>query len=305
MDCFQLHILGCGSALPTARHQLSAQVLDVRGKCFLIDCGEGTQLQIRRAKLNFNKITDVFISHLHGDHCFGLLGLISTMDLLGRTAPLRIHAHADLEQVLRPQLAYFCRDIHFEVRFFPFDPKTSERIYEDRSLEVFTLPLKHRVPCAGFLFREKPRQRHIRKDMIDFYHIPLRDIPAIKEGADYVTQEGETVPNAYLTSEAKPAASYAYCSDTAFNESLVPLLKGVSVLYHEATYADDQAGCSVDYFHSTARQAATIAAQAGVGKLLLGHYSARYADETVLLDEAVSVFENTALSREGMVVPIE
>ena len=305
MDCFRLHVLGCGSALPTGRHNLSAQVLDVRGKLFLIDCGEGTQLQFRHTRLNYNKITDVFISHLHGDHCFGLIGLISTMSLLGRIAPLRLHAHADLEKVLRPQLDYFCRDLSYEVQFQPLDPTVSEKIYEDRTVQVWTLPLRHRVPCCGFLFREQPRQPHIIKEMIDFHQIPLRDIPAIKAGADFVKPDGSVVPNAYLTRPAKPTVSYAYCSDTAYCESLIPLLQGVDVLYHEATYGEDLHDRCEAYFHSSAAMAATLASRAGVGKLLLGHFSARYADEQVLLDEARAIFPNSFLSAEGLTVDIE
>ncbi len=304
MDCFRLYILGCGSALPTVRHCPTAQVLDVRGKCFLIDCGEGTQLQIRRAGINFNKITDVFISHLHGDHCFGLIGLISTMSLLGRTAPLRIHANPDLERVMKPQLDYFCRDLTFDVEFFSVDPNVSALVYEDRTVEVWSLPLKHRVPCNGYLFREKGRLPHIRKDMIDAYHIPLKSIPAIKEGADYITEDGEVIPNSNLTTPSKPAVSYAYCSDTQYLQSLVDVIKGVTVLYHEATFAEAEKELAVSTHHSTARQAADIASRAGVGKLLLGHYSARYTDTKILLDEALSVFPSAVLTREGMTIDI-
>lgn len=304
MDCFRLHILGCGSALPTQRHCLTAQILEVRGKCFLIDCGEGTQLQIRKMHLNFNKITDVFISHLHGDHCFGLMGLISTMGLLGRTAPLRIHAHPDLEKQMAPQLQYFCRDLSFEVRFFSFNPGEHALIYQDRTVSVYTLPLIHRVPTCGFLFREQPRQPHILKDMIDFYHIPLCQIPAIKAGADFQSEGGTLVANRFLTRPAKPSVSYAYCSDTSYNPALIPLLKEVDVLYHEATFGEEMSDRCSAVMHSTARQAASIAQAAHVGQLWLGHYSARYSDESVLLKEARSVFPDTYLADEGTVIEI-
>ena len=304
METMKVHILGCGSALPTTRHSLSAQVLELSGKLFLIDCGEGAQLQFRRTRLNFNKISDIFISHLHGDHCFGLPGLISTLSLLGRTAPLRIQAHPNLKKLMRPQLDYFCRELGFEVVFQPFAPNAHELIYADRSLQVYTLPLIHRVPSTGFLFKERPPQAHILKDMIAFYEIPLREIPAIKAGADYVTPSGEVVPNVRLTRPAAAPRSYAYCSDTGYNEALIPLIKGVNLLYHEATFAQSEEEWAATTQHSTAAQAGRIAAQAGVGRMLIGHYSARYPDENLLLGQARAVFPETWLADEGMVVEV-
>lgn len=265
----------------------------------MIDCGEATQLQFRRTKLNFNKISDVFISHLHGDHCFGLMGLISTLSLLGRTAPLRIHAHPDLESLIRPQMNYFCRENKFEVQFFPFNPREHALIYEDRNWQVFTLPLIHRVSAAGFLFKEKPRPAHIIKEKADFYQVPLAQYPAIKEGADYITSDGEVVPNKFLVRAPEAPKSYAYCSDTAYNEALIPYLKDVQYLYHEATFAHDQLALAEATQHSTALQAAQIAKAAGVEHLLIGHYSARYPDENLLLNEARSVFSSTGAVQEG------
>lgn len=273
----------------------------MRGKLFLIDCGEGTQLQFRKTGLNFNKISDVFISHLHGDHCFGLMGLVSTLSLLGRTAPLRVHAHPDLESLIRPQMAYFCRENKFELQFRPFNPREYALIYEDRCWEVYSLPLIHRVASTGFLVKEKPRQPHIVKEMADFYQVPLSQYPAIKAGADFVRPDGEVVPASRLLREAETPKSYAYCSDTAYNEALVPYLQGVQLLYHEATFAQDQAAMAVQTMHSTALQAATIAQKAGVERLLIGHYSARYPDEKVLLNEARSVFPVTEAAQEGLV----
>ena len=304
MDRFDLHILGCGSALPTRRHLPAAQILNVREKLFLIDCGEGTQLQFRQTRLNYNKIYDIFISHLHGDHCFGLIGLISTMGMLGRTAPLMIHAHRELEVLMRPQLDFFCKDLSYEVRFLPFNPSKSELIYEDRSIQVFTLPLRHRIPTAGFLFRERERDRHILKDMIDFYKIPLKSIPGIKAGADFTTEDGEIVPNDRLTLPPTPSKSYAYCSDTAYSEKLIPLIKGVDVLYHEATFGESELDRAKSTMHSTAAQAAGIAKKANVKKLIIGHYSARYVNEKDLLKEACLLFPNTILSDEGLLVEI-
>jgi len=304
MGQFDLHILGCGSALPTRRHLPSAQILNVRGKLFLIDCGEGTQLQFRHTKLNYNKIFDIFISHLHGDHCFGLIGLISTMGLLGRHAPITIHAPRDLEKIMRPQLDFFCKELPYEIRIISFNPEESEMIYEDRSIEIITIPMNHRIQTAGFLFREKPNERHVLKDMLDFYKIPLREISGIKKGNDFVTPDGELVPNHRLTNPATPSKSYAYCSDTAYTESFVPLIKGVDLLFHEATFSEEEKERAASTWHSTAAQAGRIARLAGVKKLLIGHYSARYMNDNVLLNEARSEFDNVVLADENMMIEI-
>ena len=304
MSAFELHILGCGSALPTRRHNPSAQIVNVRGKLFLIDCGEGTQLQIRNNKLNFNKIQDVFLSHLHGDHCFGLIGLISTMGMLGRNNPLRIHGPKDTEQIFRPLLDYFCAELPFEVCFDAYEKGVHTKIFEDSSIEVFTLPLKHRVPTSGFLFREKDKPRHIRKDMLAFYGIPLNAIPSLQEGADYTTEEGEVISNERLTMPATTPKSYAYCSDTAWKESLIPLITGVDLLYHEATFLETHLKRAQATQHSTAAQAGRMARLAEVKALLIGHYSARYSDEQVFLDEARVEFSNVRLAMEGLKLDI-
>jgi ribonuclease Z len=304
VDRFDLHILGCGSALPTRNHLPSAQILNVRNKLFMIDCGEGAQLQFRRTKLNFNRIYDIFISHLHGDHCFGLLGLISSMGMLGRTAPLTIYGHRDLEVLFKPLFDFFCKGLPFDVKFIAYNPNISELIYEDRSIQVYTIPLNHRIPTAGFLFRETIRERHILKEMIDFYNIPLKCIPAIKKGEDYVTPDGETVVNERLTIPPTPSRSYAYCSDTAPTDKIIPIIKDVDLLYHEATFAKSESKRAKSTMHSTAEDAATVAKKANVKKLIIGHYSARYSDDRVLLNEARLVFDNTILADENMCIEI-
>lgn len=266
----------------------------------MIDCGEGTQLQLRYHKLTFARLSHIFISHLHGDHCFGLLGLISTLALLGRTGDLTIHAHKDMEELMRPQLNYFCRDLPFNVNIEIFDPSLNKVIYEDKSITVETIPLLHRIPCAGFLFREKPREAHIRPDMIEFYNVPIKDRPRIKQGADFITEEGKVIPNHMLTKPAAPARSYAYCSDTAYDERIIPYIQGVDLLYHEATFAQSDAARAKKTGHSTALQAATIAQKANVKKLMLGHFSARYRNDEELLAEAKVMFENTILANEGL-----
>ena len=298
MEPFRVHILGCGSALPTPRHHASAQVVEVRGKLFLVDCGEGTQIQVRRSHIRFTKISAVFISHLHGDHCFGLIGMLSTFGLLGRTARLAIYAPQALEEVLRLQMKLFCHDFDYEVDFHAVDTARQQVVYDDRSLTVETLPLEHRMPCCGYLFREKPLQPHIRRDMIDFYHIPLSQIGNIKAGADWTTPDGDIVPNSQLVTPAQQPRSYAYCSDTRYIPTLHKRIMGVSTLYHESTYGEDNLTLAQKYCHSTARQAAQVALDAHAGKLLLGHYSQRYDDEQVLLREAQEVFPQSFLTDE-------
>lgn len=305
MEPFQVHILGCGSALPTLKHNSSAQVVDVRGKLFLVDCGEGTQVFLRRSHISFTRIGAVFISHLHGDHCFGLIGMISTFGLLGRTAPLHVYAPEALGSMLREQLRLFCYGLEFTVEFHAVDTTLHQVIYEDRSLTVETIPLEHRIPCCGFLFREKPTLPHIRRNMIDAYHIPFSQVNNIKNGADWVTEEGEVVPNSRLTVPADPPRSYAYCSDTCYIPTLHQLVRGVSVLYHESTYDQSNSQRARQYWHSTAHDAATVARDAGVGRLFLGHYSARYEDEAALLEEARQVFPQSYLTDEGMVIDIK
>ena len=304
MEPFRVHVLGCGSALPTLHHNASAQVVEIRGKLFLVDCGEGTQVQLRRSRLRFTKISAVFITHLHGDHCFGLIGMLSTFGLLGRTARLAVYAPAALETMLKQQMQLFCHDFDYEVDFHAVDTTQQQVIYEDRSLTIETIPLEHRMPCCGYLFREKPSLPHIRRDMIDFYQIPTSQINNIKAGADWTTPDGEIVRNERLVEPAEPARSYAYCSDTRYIPTLHNRIKGVSTLYHESTYGEDNLLMAQKYYHSTARQAAMVAREAGVGQLLLGHYSSRYEDEQVLLREAQEVFENTHLTDENAIFDV-
>jgi ribonuclease Z len=290
--------------LPTLKHLASSQVVEVRGKYFMVDCGEGTQIQLRCSRLAFTKIQAVFISHLHGDHCFGLIGMISTFGMLGRTAPLHVYAPADLGPMLDSQLAMFCTGLEFRVVFHAVDTTRSYTIYEDKSVTVDTLPLDHRIACCGFLFRERPTLPHILRDMIDFYDIPISQINNIKNGADWVTPDGDVVPNAKLTRPATPPRAYAYCSDTRYMPGLHHLVEGVNLLYHESTYDASCADRARLYYHSTSQQAATVARDAHVGKLLLGHFSARYENEAGILSEARAIFPNSFLSDEGMVVEV-
>lgn len=290
--------------MPTLRHNPSSQVVEVRNRMFMIDCGEGTQIQIRRSRLRFTKIETVFISHLHGDHCFGLIGMISTFGMLGRTAPLHVYAPASFQPMLESQISMFCTGLGYEVKFHPVDTTLAATVYEDRGMTVSTIPLNHRVPCCGYLFREKPTLPHIRRDMLDFYEIPVSQINNIKLGADWTTPDGETVPNCRLVESPEPPRSYAYCSDTRYMPGLHTLVEGVNTLYHESTYASDNEAHAKLYFHSTASQAATVARDAHVGKLLLGHYSARYDNESTILNEAREVFPESYLVDEGKVFDV-
>ncbi|MBQ9883848.1 MAG: ribonuclease Z [Bacteroidaceae bacterium] len=305
MEKFEVHILGCGSAKPTTRHFPASQVVNVRDKLFMIDCGEGAQIQFCKSRLKFSRLQSIFISHLHADHCLGLIGLASTLNLLGRTAQLHVYLPKGGAEVFGPVIHYFNWEMTFEVVFHEFDDKVSEVIYEDRSLTVTTLPLEHRMPCCGFRFDEKPTPRHILREMIDAYEIPLSEINRIKNGADYTLADGRVIANERLTTPSDPPRSYAYCSDTRYMPALAAKLQGVNLLYHEATFCEDDAQKATARYHSTASQAAQVAKEAGVGKLIIGHYSSRYDDESQLLSEASAVFEPTILARENLCVKIE
>ena len=299
MEPFKVHILGCGSALPTLHHMASSQVVELRDKQFMVDCGEGTQVQIRRSRINFNKIQAVFISHIHGDHCFGLIGMISTFGLQGRKSPLQVYAPAALGPMLQSQIELFCQHLSFEVVFHAIDTEKTDVIYEDRSLTVSTIPLQHRLPTCGFLFREKPTLPHIKRDMIDYLEIPVSQINNIKNGAGWTTPDGRTYSHEELTTPAEPTRAYAYCSDTRYVPTLHELVAGVDLLYHESTYCRDSQHRAEAYWHSTAADAATVAREAGVKKLLLGHYSSRYPDENAFLDEAREIFPESYLTNEN------
>lgn len=304
VEKFDVTILGCGSATPTLRHNPSAQVVNIRGKLSLVDCGEGTQLQMRLRKVKFMAMRNVFISHLHGDHCLGLIGLISTFGLLGRTKNFHVYAPVELKPLLNSQLEMFCHKLEFEVVFHPVDTRRHTLIYDDRSMEVWTLPLEHRMDCCGFLFKEKPGLPHINREMTDFYEVPLCYLDSIKAGADWVTADGRTIANSRLTTPAAPPRMYAYCSDTMFKPDLAKLVEGVDLLYHEATYNNAQEAKARARAHSTASQAAQIARLANARKLMIGHYSATIGSLDSLLGEAREVFPNTIAADEGMVVEV-
>ncbi len=301
---FSVTILGSGAALPTTQRFPTVQVLQSGERIYVIDCAEGMQMQFRRYYLKFNQIRSIFISHLHGDHVFGLPGLLSSLSLLDRTEPIEIFGPPMLEDWLMGQLKYFV-PLSFPIHFHSLTTKEPAVIYEDKQLTVTCFPLKHRIPTWGYLFREKAKLLNIRKDMIDFYHIPIRDIPSIKAGSDFRTGDGQLVENYRLTYPPVSSRSYAYCSDTVYMENLHDIVRDVDLLFHEATYASDGNLRVKETFHSTAEEAAKVAKAANVGKLVIGHFSSRYKDIDQLLEEARNIFPNTEAAEDGKVFTIE
>ncbi len=297
---FELTLLGTNSAVPAYGRFPTAQVLNVRESLFLIDCGEGAQMRINDFNVRRNKIKQAFISHLHGDHIYGLIGFLSSLALNNRKKPFHIYSPEGLEEIIGVQLKY-TGGLPFALHFHTIDPSRHQLIFENKKLRVHSLPLDHRIPTCGFLFREKERERSMRPEKIREYDIHHRFIPGIKQGGDYVLPDGRVIPNNELTAPPPAPRSYAYCSDTAYNEQLAPLIKGVDLLYHEATFCEEDAEQAVITKHSTARQAASIARQAEVGKLVLGHYSSRYKELDHFLEEARAVFPNTELGEDGKV----
>lgn len=301
---FKLTVLGCGSATPTLRFSPSAQVAAHGADLFLFDCGEGTQLKLRRGGFNFQRIGHVFISHLHGDHYLGLQGLLSTMQLLGRTKPIHIYAHEHLEELTALQLRISRSHFRFEVHWYALTYSDKTIIAETDRLEVHSFPLDHRIPTCGFVISEKPKPRNIRPECIERYNIPVPRIRQIKAGADLTLDDGTVVPNAELTLDPDPLRSYAYCSDTAYSPSTATYVKGVDLLYHESTFLEDRAARAAKTHHSTARQAARVASEAGAGRLLLGHFSARYRDTTSFEEEAREIFPRSFAAEEGMTIDV-
>lgn len=270
----------------------------------MIDCGEGAQTQMQLMGLSMANIGHIFISHNHGDHVFGLPGLIGTMDLLGRTAELHIHGPLQVGELIDFLMRTYYADIRYEVIFHPVDARLHALVYEDRSITVHSIPLQHRVPSVGYLFHEKPGLPHIRREMIDAFQIPVSQINNIKAGASWTTEDGTVIPHERLTTPPTPPRSFAYCSDTIYLPELADILRGVTLLYHEATYMHERALRAEQTRHSTAVQAATLARDAGVERLCIGHFSATVKDESALLGEAQSIFPQTILAKEGLSISI-
>ncbi len=296
---FELTILGSNSALPTSNRYPTAQVLNVPGRCFLIDCGEGTQMQLRRNKISFSKIRHIFISHLHGDHFYGLIGLLSTMNLLGVKSDVHIYAPSELKTLIQPQLDFIRGEMSINPIFHPLNLKKTQTVFESKNTEIISFPVKHSIPTVGFLFREKPKQANIKKEMIKAYNIPLAKIKDIKAGADFETEDGRLIPNTKLTTPPPKPKSYAFCTDTAFHPPIAEIINGVDLLYHEATFLEELKDLAEKTRHSTARQAAEMAKLSKASKLLIGHFSSRFKNLEDFKTEAKEVFKNTELAIEG------
>ena len=303
---FEVTILGSNSALPTTKRYPTAQVLNVLERFFLIDCGEGTQIQMKRFKVPMSRINHIFISHTHGDHIFGLIGLLSTYALQGRKSDLHIYGHSKLEKLISFQLELLETKKEYNIFFHTIFGKEIQTLFEDDKVIVKSFPLKHgAMPCAGFLFEEKERPRTLIPDLLEFYNIPIRLRHSLKMGEDFVTENGEVIPNKKLTKDPPGVRSYAFCTDTAPYKKIIPIIENVDLLYHEATFLKSEAKLAKATNHSTAEQAAVIAEAANVKKLIIGHFSTRFKTLDAHLEEARSVFTDTYLAEDGKKFSIE
>lgn len=301
---FHVTVLGSGAAIPTLHRNPSAQYINCNERHILIDCGEGTQMQFRRFGIRFQRISHILISHLHGDHFFGLVGLLSTMHLMGRDKGIQIYGPKGLEEIVRKQLEIGGAKPDFDIKFIETDPDTTGVIFSDKLIEILSFPLKHRIPTTGFLIREKSKERNINKSAIEGVEIGIEAIHKLKGGEDVALESGKILKATEYTLPPKPPRSYAYCSDTAFMPELAEVLKNVDVLYHEATFCEKEADRARSTFHSTAKQAALIAKNANVKSLYLGHLSARYTSVDEHLKESRAVFSRTDVVEDGLVIEI-
>lgn len=301
----KLTLLGCYAATPRTITNPTAQVLEIRNRMFLIDCGEGTQVQLRKNKLKFSKINHIFISHLHGDHLYGLVGLISTFMLLNRQTDLHVYGPKGIKEIILLQLRYSNSFTGYNLYFHELESKESEVIFEDEKVIVKTIPLQHRIYTNGFLFQEKPKERKLNVEAVEHYQIDKAYYRKIKYGGDITLDNGQVISNTELSFDPEPTKSYAFCSDTAYNEAIVPLIQNVDVLYHEATFLESEADKAEKTMHSTAKQAATIAKRANVKHLVLGHYSTRYSSIDLFQQEAETIFPNVLLGDDGKVFDFE
>lgn len=296
---FEILILGSNAALPAFGRNPTSQIVHHHDRLYLIDCGEGTQVRFNDFKVKKSRLEVIFISHLHGDHVFGLPGLINSFNLNGRKNKLVVFGPSGLRRFVETSLEISHANIQFELLIHEFDTELPQLIYENEELAVHSFPLKHRVPTSGYRFQEKPRMRRIKAELITEYNISHEAIPGIKQGKDFVTPAGVVVPNHQLTEDPPPARSYAFCSDTIFDPELVAYIEDADMIYHEATFMTELKTQARERMHCTAAEAAEIAAMAGVKKLLLGHFSSRYRDLEGLLDEARTVFPESYLALEG------
>ena len=302
----KLTILGCHSATPRVNANPTSQFLEIKNHSFLIDCGEGTQVQLRKYGVKFSKINHIFISHLHGDHFFGLVGLISTFRLLNRENELHIYGPIGIKEIITLQLKLSNSWTHYPLLFHELNSVTSELIFEDAKVEVHTIPLNHRIYTNGFLFEEKIGERKLNFTAISQYkEIEICDYQNLKNGRDFILKNGQILKNDKLTLDPRAPLSYAFCSDTSYFPDMIPQIKNVNCLYHETTFLKDKETLAFSTKHSTAEQAAIIAKEAKVKQLIIGHYSGRYKNKEVFLEEATPIFKNTLLAEEGKIYIIE
>jgi len=293
-----LTILGSNSAIPAHGRNPTSQVLQTQDECYLIDCGEGTQLQLARFKIKRSKINHIFISHLHGDHYFGLIGLLTSMGLMGRTTELHLYAPSLLENIIDLQLKAANTILPYKINFYPLGEEGN--ITSSKKITIESFKVNHRIDCWGFIFREKKNPRSIDPARVKSYEIPASYYEALQKGADYTNKKGTIIPNSEVTKASSPAKSYAYCADTIFNELIADKVRGVDLLYHETTYLKDLEQRAAERYHSTTHQAATIALKAGAKKLIIGHFSSKYDDLDCFLTEALEIFDNCELALEGI-----
>lgn len=303
MSEFSVHTLGCGSAKPTLRHQPSCTVVDHHNTLYMIDCGEGAQRAFQQQHLKFSKLRHIFLTHLHGDHVLGLPGLVSTLALGGTGGKLTVHTFEEGAEILGKIFDFFAKDLSYDLDFNIIKPEDNI-VLETSSLIVRTVKLNHRIPAVGYVFEEKTKPRHIRRDMIDFHNVPVSRINAIKSGEDFINSEGILIPNSHLTTDPSPSYSYAHISDTKYMPELAEKVGPVDLLFHETTYLEENSAEAKSRYHSTAKQAAAVARDAGAKFLLTGHYSSRYKSENGFKAEAETVFPNVILNKEGLTVDI-
>lgn len=303
---FNVKILGCGSALPTSFRNATAQVVTHNGQMYLVDCAEATQVLLRRQGIRFGGLNHIFISHLHGDHYFGLFGLLSSLDLMGRKGDIYIHCPASLQQMLESQYSpILINELGYSIHFVPLSPDGLSMTLDTKNLEVYSFPLNHRIPCWGFIFREKTAERNIIKEKIPRYNLTIAEIVAIKGGSDLTLEDGTIVPNSELTIDPPKPKSYAFVSDTTKLDTVIDIVRGVDLLYHEATYDNSLEKRASETFHCTAGQAAAVARDAKVGKLVIGHYSGRYNSASLLENQAREIFPNSYAAEDGMEIEVD
>jgi ribonuclease Z len=299
MNSFSVTILGSSSALPTSQRFPTSQVVRLNEQLFLVDCGEGTQIQLRRFGFKMGRINHIFISHLHGDHIYGLPGLISSLALYGKKGELHIHAHSELQPMMEGMMKFMNEITDLKVIYHPLNFRRNSVVFEDKRIRITSFPLKHRIACCGFLFQELASDLHLDKQALERYEIPVSQRLNIKNGADLILPDGTVIPNGEITLPAKAPRSYAFCTDTIVQKKIVPVIEGVDLLYHEATFAGDLADLAKKTFHTTSVQAAELARSANVKRLILGHFSSRYKNVDALIEEARAIFPETHAANDG------